>query len=206
MLASLQSFGRSPVSIDTLKIFCNIGASWTAHSLSILLGILSGPDDFDGLTFDSNFSSPSYFMIIGLILFLHCIFVDGKVVSVVWVNTDMNCWRRRFAFPLLSLINCVPFFSGTMYLCSQTLPSLDGVYILFGMLYSLSIYCVSLLAYRACPLFKWHYTTGVLVFLFYVAPEGFCAVVLKSFYDVCIYVVRLCVLLFSSPSMMFVFM
>jgi hypothetical protein len=64
MLASLQSFGRSPVSIDTWKIFCNIGASWTAHSLSILLGILLGPDDFDGLTFDSNFSSPSCFMII----------------------------------------------------------------------------------------------------------------------------------------------
>jgi hypothetical protein len=54
---------------DTLKIFCNIGASWTAHSLSILLGILSGPDDVDRLTltFDSNFSSPSCFMIIGLI-------------------------------------------------------------------------------------------------------------------------------------------
>jgi hypothetical protein len=69
MLASLQSFGRSPVSINTWKIFCNIGASWTAHSLSILLGILSGPDDFDGLIFDSNFSSPSCFMIIGLILF-----------------------------------------------------------------------------------------------------------------------------------------
>ena len=44
------------------------------------------------------------------------------------------------------------------------------------------------------------------MFLFYVAPEGFCAVVLKSLYDVCIYVVRLCVLLFSSPSMMFLFM
>ena len=57
MLASLQSFGRSPVSIDTWKIFCNIGVSWTAHSLIILLGILSGPDDFDALTFDSNFSS-----------------------------------------------------------------------------------------------------------------------------------------------------
>jgi hypothetical protein len=28
--------------------------------LSILLGILSGPDDFDGLIFDSNFSSPTY--------------------------------------------------------------------------------------------------------------------------------------------------
>jgi hypothetical protein len=41
-------------------------------------------------------------MIIGLILFLHCIFVDGRVVSVVWVNTDLNCWMRRFAFPLLS--------------------------------------------------------------------------------------------------------
>ena len=114
MLASLQSFGRSPVSIDTWKIFCNIGASWTAHSLIILLGILSGPDDFDGLTFDSNFSSPSCFMIIGLILFLHCIFVDGKVVSVVCVNTDMNCWRRRFAFPLVSLISCVPFLSGAI--------------------------------------------------------------------------------------------
>ena len=95
MLASLQSFGRSPVSIDTWKFFCNIGASWTAHSLSVLLGILSGPDEFDGLTFDSNFSSPSCFMIIGLILFLHCIFVDGKVVSVVCVNTDLNCWMRR---------------------------------------------------------------------------------------------------------------
>jgi hypothetical protein len=46
MLASLQSFGRSPVSINTWKIFCNIGASWTAHSFSILLGILSGPDEF----------------------------------------------------------------------------------------------------------------------------------------------------------------
>jgi hypothetical protein len=42
MLASLQSFVKSPVSIDTWKMFCNIGASWTAHSLSILLGILSG--------------------------------------------------------------------------------------------------------------------------------------------------------------------
>jgi hypothetical protein len=57
---------------------------------------------------------PSCFMIIGLILFLYCIFVDGKVVSVVWVNTDMNCWRRRFAFPLLSLISCVPFISGAI--------------------------------------------------------------------------------------------
>jgi hypothetical protein len=118
MLASLQSFGRSPVSIATWKIFCNIGASWTAHSLTLsillVLGILSGPDDFDGLTFDSNFSSPSCIMIIGLILFLHCIFVDGKAVSVVWVNTDLNCWMRRFAFPLLSLISFVPFFSGAI--------------------------------------------------------------------------------------------
>jgi hypothetical protein len=96
------------------RCFCNIGASWTAHSLSIILGILSGPDDFDGLTFDSNLSSPSCFIIIGLILFLHCIFVDGKVVSVVSVNTDLNCWRRRFAFPLLSLISCVPFISGAI--------------------------------------------------------------------------------------------
>ena len=91
----------------------------------ILLGILSGPGDFDGLTFDSNFSSPSCFMIIGLILFLHCIFVDGRVVSVVWVNTDLNCWMRRFAFPLLSLISCVPFLValfqrslGVLNLCS----------------------------------------------------------------------------------------
>jgi hypothetical protein len=52
------SRGDVLVSIDAWKIFCNIGASWTAHSLSILLGILSGPDDFDALTFDSNFSSP----------------------------------------------------------------------------------------------------------------------------------------------------
>jgi hypothetical protein len=45
------------------------------------------------VTFDSNLSSPSCFTIIGLILFLHCIFVDGKVVSVVWVHTDLNCWQ-----------------------------------------------------------------------------------------------------------------
>jgi hypothetical protein len=54
------------------------------------------------------------FQIIGLILFLHCIFVDGQVVSVVWVNTDLNCWMGRFAFPLLSLISCVHIFSGAM--------------------------------------------------------------------------------------------
>jgi hypothetical protein len=31
MLASLQSFDRSPVSIDTWKIFCNIGDQTNYH-------------------------------------------------------------------------------------------------------------------------------------------------------------------------------
>jgi hypothetical protein len=110
MLASLQSFVKSPVSIDTWKMFCNIGASWTAHSLSILLGILSG--------------------------FLVALYHRNLGVLIL-------CSARR----VLCCCSQVPL--SCFYLCSQTLPSLDDVCILFGTLYSLSIYCVSLLAYRA---------------------------------------------------------
>ena len=47
MFASLQSFGSSPVSKDFWKIILRIGDIFV-HSLSILLGKLSGPEAFDG--------------------------------------------------------------------------------------------------------------------------------------------------------------
>jgi hypothetical protein len=60
---------------------------------------------------------------------------EGNNVNILWNTFKMKLFESlEKNIP----ISCVPFFSGTMYLCSQTLPSLDGVCILFGTLYSLS--------------------------------------------------------------------
>ena len=49
VFALSQSCGSSPVSIECWYIVVNIGASYSAHSLRNLFGILSGPMPLKGL-------------------------------------------------------------------------------------------------------------------------------------------------------------
>ena len=55
-------------------------------------------------------------MMIGLMLFFDCILVDGtfKSLFVGLVKTDLNWFNNNSAFPLLSLVRFVPFFSGAI--------------------------------------------------------------------------------------------
>jgi hypothetical protein len=68
IFASLQSFGRSPVSKDCCSIICNIGAYaiGSAHSLRIRFGIESGPKALLGLTCLNSFSRPFCSILIGV--------------------------------------------------------------------------------------------------------------------------------------------
>ena len=43
-----------------------------------------------------------------------CILVDGRSLFVGLVKTDLNWFNNSSAFPLLSLMGFVPFFSGAM--------------------------------------------------------------------------------------------
>ncbi len=55
MLASLQSFGRVPVTWDCVKRACSMGAISAAASLRILTGMLSGPFAFLGFSLLRSF-------------------------------------------------------------------------------------------------------------------------------------------------------
>lgn len=114
MLAFLQSLRSSPVSIDTCIIIFKMGASCFAHSFSIRLGMLSGPDTLLMFIFSNNFSSPSADVLIGAIFLLALIFVGGSSLLVCLVNTDLNWSISISALPLASDIRFVPFFSGAI--------------------------------------------------------------------------------------------
>ena len=114
IFASLQSLGSSPESMDCCMIICSMGARCTAHSFNIRLGMLSGPDALFRSTFLSSFSSPFWSILIGVMLFLACILVLGSILSVVFVNTDLNCCNSNSALPLLSLTRLDPFFNGAI--------------------------------------------------------------------------------------------
>jgi hypothetical protein len=51
-------------------------------------------------------------MMVGLMLFFDCILVDGRSLFVGLVKTDLSWFNNKSAFPLLSLMRFVPFFSG----------------------------------------------------------------------------------------------
>ena len=114
MFASLQSLGSSPVSIDCCKIVCRIGARCVAHSFNIRFGMLSGPDALLMLILCSSFSRPFTVILIGVMLFCALSRVDGNLLFVGLVKTDLNWSSNISAFPLLSLTSCVPFLSGAM--------------------------------------------------------------------------------------------
>ena len=58
MLASFQTAGKTTSERDFLNMNVSMGASSFAHSLSILLGTLSGPEALPGFKFYNNFSTP----------------------------------------------------------------------------------------------------------------------------------------------------
>ena len=78
MFASLQSFGSSPVSSEHCIMICRMGASCSAHSLSMRFGMLSGPEALFRLVFLSSFSSPFWSIVNGVILILARFLVVGR--------------------------------------------------------------------------------------------------------------------------------
>ena len=91
MFALSQSSGSNPVSIDVWKMAVSPGAISDAHSFSILFGIPSGPDAFDGFTSLSSFSRPLVVIISCGIDSLMYFVVLGIDVDLSIVNTDLNC-------------------------------------------------------------------------------------------------------------------
>ena len=91
MLALSQSAGSLPVSSDRWKMSLKAGAIWSAHSLRMRFGMLSGPGDFWGLSSCSSFLTPAVVMLIGDIG--GCVEGGrcGGLFGFCVVNTDLNC-------------------------------------------------------------------------------------------------------------------
>ena len=114
MFALNQSLSKDPVLMDFWYIETSPGASCFEHSLRILFGIPSGPDAFDGLSYFSNFSTPSGLIIIVGIVSSTCFVVFGSVVFCSLVNTDLN-WRTCISIALLSFTSCPLVFRGVLF-------------------------------------------------------------------------------------------
>ena len=156
IFASLESFGRSPVSRDCCSIICNIGVIGSAHSLRIWFGIVSGPEALLGLTCLNSFSRPFCSILIGVMSVFAWILVFGRVLSVVLVKTDLNWSNRSSAFPLLSLIKFDPFFKDAIppascrfdFICFQ-----NGLVLLFFSPSKMFWLIYSYSAFRRCLAF-----------------------------------------------------
>ena len=91
-------FSSSPESIDRSNITERLSASCSAHSFSILLSMLSGPEAFGGLTLDKCCCTPSVLILIGFMVFLVFFFTDGRGSDDSFEKTDWNCLTSTLYF------------------------------------------------------------------------------------------------------------
>ena len=79
------------------------GAIWSVQTFNTWFGILSGPGALPGLRFLRSSATPGVVTLICLMRSAEGLLTEGRVMSVSWVKTDLNCSSRSFALPGLSL-------------------------------------------------------------------------------------------------------
>ena len=87
------------------EIWHTVLVGFAEHVLRIMLGILSGPVDFDILIFNRSLITPFTVITRGGNSFLHLfsIGIAGIFLEVTFVNTDLNWSTNMFEFPFMSL-------------------------------------------------------------------------------------------------------